>query len=700
MSTAVEMIRDLIGNSGPDLRRGVQVAVARSVQHGLEREVLREIESSNDVASRWLRAALTEKVSGPEVAVRAWEQVVDQNGCEIPDVLLQRARSIARSGDVRQAANLMRTALQNSQQYDFFVRAEAIARKCKTGFECRRRIKIALLSSSTTGLLRSVLELLFLRDGLEAEFYEPAFGTYVQELLLPDSGLKRFQANFVLLLLSWRDLGLSTIAADESECNRAISWVKDLWRAALDSLPGKIIQLTFTPPAFDPGHSLSSLMRYGRSRTIRKINEALYEAALDRAILIDSERIGAAWKGVWEDPLMWSSAKIYPAPAVLPAVGEQIASCIRAEMGLSRKLLVLDLDNTLWGGVIGEDGLNGIRLGPPSALGERYQEFQRYLKDLKERGVLLALASKNNPQDAMDALRRHPSAVLRCEDFVSLKINWEDKATNIRRIASELRLGLDSFVFLDDNPAERSAVRRELPEVLVPEISGEPAESIAALERGLYFQALRLTEEDRVRNASYFANSKQAEISSIGSMDDYLSELSMHIEYGPVDAETIIRVTQLINKTNQFNLTTKRYTEEQVQSRMTSPAYWCRWYRLKDRFADHGLIGVLMAETGVGVWKVDTWLMSCRVIGREVESFMFRDLVLNARSAGAKQIAARYIPTAKNDLVAQLLPRFGFSAGAGIDSFVLDLSAARLPECKFMQEVQRSMETPSGGSGR
>jgi len=531
-----------------------------------------------------------------------------------------------------------------------------------------------------------VLELQFLRDGFEAEFYEPPFGTYVQELLQPDSGLKLFQPDFNVLLLNWRDLGLSSLAADSSEGNEAVTRIKEIWRSAIGSTSGKIIQLTFAQPTHDACHALSSLMAHGKSRSIRRINEELYAAAPERVMLIDSECMAAAWNGHWEDPFLWSSAKVYPAPAMLPTLGENIVSYIRAEMGLSRKLLVLDLDNTLWGGVIGEDGLNGIRLGPPSAEGERYQELQQYLKDLKQRGVLLALASKNNPEDALDVLRRHPNAVLCTDDFVSCKVNWQDKATSIRQIASELRLGLDSFVFLDDNPVERSSVRRELPEVIVPEISGEPAESIAVLERGLYFQTVRLTAEDLTRNASYLAVAKEAEMSnSIANLDDYLAELRMQIDCGPVDAETSARVTQLINKTNQFNLTTPRYSQEEIQSRTASSKYWCRWYRLRDRFADHGLIGILIAQISGKQWSIDTWLMSCRVIGREVESFMLRDLVLSAQEFGAQQIVARYVPTAKNGLVAQLLPRLGFAEAAEAGSFTLEVSTAKLPECKFFE---------------
>jgi FkbH-like protein len=701
MTPGAKAIRAFVENAGPDLRRAVQTAVALSAEHGLEDEVLRIIESQTTVGARWLRAALEEKVNGIEAAKPLWEEVVAQNGCEIPDVLLHRARAMARGGDINGAATLIRIALENSHEYNFYLRAETVARKCKAGFASKRRVKVALLSSATTSLLRSVLELQFLRDGFETEFYEPPFGTYVQELLQRDSGLKTFQPDFIVLLLNWRDMGLSSLAIDSSERNKFVDWMKELWRSAMELATGKIIQPTFVPPVYDANLALSSLAAHGKSRSIRKINEDLHDAAPERVILVDSERIATRWKGPWEDPLLWSSAKAYPAPAVLPALGETIVSCICSEMGLSRKILVLDLDNTLWGGVIGEDGLNGIRLGPPSAQGERYQEFQQYLKDLKERGVLLALASKNNPEDAADVLRRHPSAVLRPDDFVSSKVNWLDKATNIRQIALELRLGLDSFVFLDDNPAERASVRRELPEVIVPEISGEPAESIAVLERGLYFQTVRLTAEDLSRNASYFATAKQAEMSrSIGNVDDYLTELRMQIEHGSVDAETSIRVTQLINKTNQFNLTTPRYSQEEVQMRMASPEYWCRWYRLKDRFADHGLIGVLIARVTDKVWCVDTWLMSCRVIGREVESFMFRDLVLCARELGAKWIEAQYIPTAKNGLVARLLPGLGFTEAQEAGVFVLDVITAEVPECKFLRKDQSRLDTYSEGNLR
>lgn len=686
MISGEEAIRTLVESAEPDLWRSVRVALSLAADKEAELQLLRAVESRRNVGCRWLRAALIEKLNGSEAAKPLWEEVVTQNGCQIPDVLLQRARTLTREGDIIGAAALMRLALQNTHDYGFYVRSETVARKCRAGFGLNRSLKIALLGSSTTSFLSGVLELLLLRDGIAAEFYEPPFGTYAQELLQSPSGLERFEPDFTVLLLNWRDLGLPSNAADNSERDKVVDRIKGLWRAAMESQPGKLIQLTFTPPLHDASHALSFLMPNGRGRSIRQINEDLYASAPDRVMLIDSERLAASWNGPWEDCLAWSSSKVYPAPAILPAVGEQIASCIRAEIGLARRLLVLDADNTLWGGVIGEDELNGIRLGSPSAIGERYQAFQQYLKELKQRGVLLAIASKNNLHEVTDVLSRHASAVLKPDDFVSVKVNWQDKVTNIREIASDLRLGLDSIVFLDDNPAERLAIRRELPDIVVPEISGEPMESIAALENGLYFQSVRLTQEDIARNASYLANAKQTTlVKSTAGFDQYLSDLGMKVTYGPVDSETLVRVSQLINKTNQFNLTTPRHSEEEVRRRMRSPAYWCRRYRLEDRFADHGLIGVLIVGIVGTTWTVDTWLMSCRVIGREIESFMLRDLVLAAREARAKSIVAHYIATAKNGLVSQLLPRLGFVQGSQPNDFVLDVSTAILPECKFLR---------------
>jgi FkbH-like protein len=297
------------------------------------------------------------------------------------------------------------------------------------------------------------------------------------------------------------------------------------------------------------------------------------------------------------------------------------------------------------------------------------------------------VVSKNNRSDAEDVFRRHDSSILRMDDFAMFLANWDDKPANLRQLAETLALGADSFVFLDDNPAERAAVREALPDVIVPEISGEPSESIAALERGLYCQAVQFTPEDASRSASYAARARVAEARQSDG-GDYLLDLGMEIQWGAVDASTAPRVAQLINKTNQFNLTTRRYTLSEVEAFMVSPRHWFRWFRLRDRFADHGLIAALLAERmSAECWTLDLWLMSCRTIGRGVEQFMFNRLLEAARGENAACIDAVYLPTARNRLVRDLLPRLGFAAIGEGGRYRLRTSEATPVPCPGLQAV-------------
>ena len=658
------------------LRRAVDGALAQIRSAGLEIEALSWFSARPGTAALWLTAQLTETLS-PSAAEEAYARVVDEAGREIPDILLKRARLAQQNGDEVRAAGLARLALAGAPDYGFFVRAETFVRKCAARMTPRRKIRLAFLGSSTTAMLRGVTAQLLFRDGIQAEIYEGPFGAWQQEMLDPQSGLYGFQPEFLVLLLNWRDVDL---AAGEAAVGPMAAQIAGLWNAFLERQNAHLFQPSFTAPAAEPWNALALALPGGRGRLLGALNQALLARAPRAVTLLDSGRMAAACGEPWEDPQQWSVAKLYPAPAAYPVLAEHIVSGLRAALGLSSKLLVLDLDNTLWGGIVGEDGLGGIHLGPPSALGERFQDLHRYLKALKDRGILLAVASKNNPEDALEVFRKHPACDLQLSDFVAFHANWEPKEASVRRIAAELKLGLDSFVFLDDNPAERSAMRAALPAVAVPEISAEPAHTLAALERGLYFQALQLGEEDRARTASYqAAAAMEALRESAPTVEGYLQALKMEIAWGAVDAATLPRVAQLINKTNQFNLTTRRYTEEQVAAMMRAPELWFRWFRLRDRFADHGLIGVLLAECAPEAWRVDTWLMSCRVIGRGVEEFMFRKLQEAARAAGAGSLRAAYIPTAKNGLVKDLLPRLGFTAGAS-GEFEFSLAAADAAE--------------------
>jgi FkbH-like protein len=410
---------------------------------------------------------------------------------------------------------------------------------------------------------------------------------------------------------------------------------------------------------------------------------------------VDACALAAEVGGEYWSASEWHAAKQYPSSSALPRLADAICSHCVAALGLSAKVLAVDLDNTLWGGVIGEDLLGGIRIGPPTPEGEGYRELQQYIKELQQRGVLLAVCSKNNLADAELPFLRHEEMLLKRDDFAAFVANWNDKPANLEQIAGDLSLGLDSLVFLDDNPLERAMVRSRLPDVVVPECGATPWEMLAALRRGMYFETVSLTEEDRRRHESYRGNAARAAAERTApSLESFLGGLDMSACHGPVDAKTVTRVSQLINKTNQFNLTTRRYTEDQVRAMASSPDWWCRWFRLSDRFGDHGLIGVILAEKGRVEWRIDTWLMSCRVLGRQMEEFMCASLLSAAQREGASNVVGEYLPSEKNAVVSGLYPRMGFEALPESEHrFVYSLRGSTIRGCEFIRDA--STEIPS-----
>jgi FkbH-like protein len=325
---------------------------------------------------------------------------------------------------------------------------------------------------------------------------------------------------------------------------------------------------------------------------------------------------------------------------------------------------VLDCDNTLWGGVIGDDGIENIVVGPGSGLGESFASVQRCALDLKARGILLAVSSKNDDAVARQPFAEHPDMLLRESDLALFQANWTDKPTNLEAVARELRIGLDSLVLLDDNPAERAQVRAALPMVAVPELPADPAYYATYLASAGYFEALSFSDEDRKRDETYAADARRAELKTqVRDLGDYLSALEMVISLRPFDAIGRQRITQLINKSNQFNLTTRRYTQAEVERFEQDPEAFTLQVRLRDKYSDYGMIGVCIARPAPedsDAWEVDTWLMSCRVLGRQVEHAMLQSLVTTARKTGKKTIYARYLKTPKNHMVEDLLDDLGF----------------------------------------
>jgi FkbH-like protein len=604
------------------------------------------------------------------------------------DSLSAEARALAREERFSEAVAAMRRALESYPSYAFFVKSEKLlSRLLSSGhWKPRRKARLALLSSSTTALLAPVLRASGFRRGLDLEIYEGVYGNYRQEILDTQSQLHRFKPDLAVVLLNHRDLGLPPNGG-AAETHEFVARLRDLWKLLQDRSPCHVIQVGFDLPPEGAWNSLENTLPEGRRRLIAVANLAL-SADLPRGVsFIDAGALAAELGTRYWSAAEWHSARQYPASAALPLLSDYISAHAAAALGLSSKVLVVDLDNTLWGGVIGEDLLEGIRIGPPTAEGEGYRQLQIYLKELKQRGVLLAVCSKNNLADAEQPFRKHDEMVLRLEDFVAFVANWQDKPGNIEAIARELSLGLDSFVFLDDNPMERELVRSRLPQVAVPECGSTPWEMLDGLRRGMFFETVVLTEEDLARHESYRGNVARAIAErSAPSLESFLKELEMVSRHGPVDAQTLPRVAQLINKTNQFNLTVRRYTEDQVRAMATSPDWWCHWFRLADRYGDHGLIGVMLARKTPSQWFVDSWLMSCRVLGRQMEEFMCECLLSAARESGATTVVGEFIPSEKNSLVAELYSRLGFSPRAGHErQYEITLAGRSINRCDFIR---------------
>jgi FkbH-like protein len=396
---------------------------------------------------------------------------------------------------------------------------------------------------------------------------------------------------------------------------------------------------------------------------VEAVNRSIVDLAAELACpLLDCAELAARVGTTrWFDHTQWHAAKLPFALELTPLYADHVARILGAMCGRGRKALVLDLDNTLWGGVVGDDGLEGIVLGQGSGEGEAFLAVQRYALELKRRGVVLAVCSKNDEHAARAPFHRHPEMLLSEEDIAVFSANWRDKAANLRDIAAALNIGTDALVLMDDNPREREQVRQALPEAAVPELPDDPAWYAAAVAQAGYFETLGLTAEDAVRAEQYRANACRARaLQSEGDLDAFHRSLGMHCTIRRFDALSRSRIAQLINKTNQFNLTTRRYTEADVAAIEADPSKYELQVRLSDRFGDNGMISVIVFDISGEEWVCDTWLMSCRVIGRRVEELVLDVIAAAAREAGARRLLGDYIPTAKNRLVETFWPRMGF----------------------------------------
>ena len=548
-------------------------------------------------------------------------------------------------------------------------------------------VRLAILGSCTFAHLQAGIRVAALRRGLHAAIYENDYGQYWQELADRESALHAFRPNTVLLALDAHHLTAGVTAGlGEAEAaaslQETLARIRECWRMARESFGCQILQQV--PPPVHPTLLGNNEQRLPGSRAaflaalsgeIRRAADAegVDLLALDARAAVDGLR-------AWHDPGLWHRAKQEISPAAAPMYGEMVMRLVAAKQGRSFKCLVLDLDNTVWGGVVGDDGLEGLVLGQGSALGEAHVAFQDYARELSRRGVILAVCSKNDEANACEPFEKHPEMLLRRGDIASFVANWNDKPANIRAIAEELNIGLDSLVFVDDNPFERALVRRELPMVAVPEVGDDPTLFAQTLADAGYFEGLAVTEDDRARSAQYQGNrAREALRASATDLPSYLRGLEMRLIWRRFDRIGLQRTVQLINKTNQFNLTTRRYTEDDVLALMRDPQSFGLQLRLLDRFGDNGIIAILIGRMiDHADLLIDTWLMSCRVLGRQVEPTSLNLIADQAQALGARRLIGEYIPTKKNGMVKDHYPRLGFVPVADEGSFgaryLLDLA--------------------------
>ena len=567
-------------------------------------------------------------------------------------------------------------------------------------------LRLAVLSNATISFAAAAVPASALRHGVATQVKVVEYDRVAGVALAGDAEISAFGPEAVLLALDHRGLPFGAMSAGEpvsAVVDEVIGYLHKMRDGIKQHFGAPVIFQTLATP---PNSIFGSFdVRIGGTwrSTIPAVNSAIADLAADGDYILDVaglvDRVGAER---WFDEPQWLAHKVPFSLTMIPAYGDHAGRLIGAIRGRSRKCLVLDLDNTLWGGAIGDEGLSGIVLGQGSPDGEAYLAVQQAALALRNRGVILAVSSKNDEANARLPFQKHPDMLLKEEHVAVFQANWIDKCINLEAIAKALNIGLDALVLLDDNPAERAQVRMALPAVAVPEVGDDPSTFAWTILSAGYFEAVSFLAEDKHRADEYAAESKRVSVlQKAQNFGDYLSELQMVISLAPFDSIGRSRISQLINKSNQFNLTTRRYTETQVAALESDSSTYTLQVRLKDRFGDSGMIAVLIARRsehqGEPALDIDTWLMSCRVLGRKVEEAMLRELALAARAASIPWIVGRYIPTAKNGMVKEHYAKLGFKVcptsaerPTGETVWLLDASAYRASALPMIIEGQMS----------
>ena len=527
---------------------------------------------------------------------------------------------------------------------------------------------IAILGGSTTSEIKNILEIFLLKNGIKPKFYESEYNKYYEDALFGSNELDKFSPDIIYIHTTNQNIIKYPESKDTPEdvailLSNEIQRYKSIWNS-LSKFDCAIIQNNFD---YTEDRGLGNLDCYdihGKTYFINKLNnEFSLNARKMKNLYINDINYLSSYIGLryWFDKSLWYQAKYAISMESIPELAFNISKIISSIFGKSKKCLVLDLDNTCWGGVIGDDGLDRIHIGTETAISESYTVFQKYVKELKDRGVTLAICSKNDFENAKEGFS-HPESILKFDDFTSFKANWNPKNQNILDIAKSINIGVDSLVFIDDNPVERDIVFSQIPSVSVPNVGSDIVEFIAHIDRNGYFEPISIADDDINRNQYYEDNKIRAnKQSTFKSYDEFLVSLDMTAEIKSFSSVYLDRITQLINKTNQFNLTTKRYTAGEIENISTSDEHIKIYGKLTDKYGDNGLIAVSIGRVENRTCHIDLWLMSCRVLKRDMEFAMLDELVCKCKDQDVSEIIGYYFKSAKNSIVSDLYEKFGFN---------------------------------------
>ena len=555
-----------------------------------------------------------------------------------------------------------------------------------------KKIRMGLLGSFTLNGLSETLAVKCAEKNIQCQAYVGGYNQFNQEILNQESELYKFGPEILFLFIDTRTIlgdlfhNPYSVSAEDRRAvvDKKTKEILDLANRFCNKTKSKIILSNLSIPTFSPNGIFENRTEYGFHKMISDINNRLDEMAknLDSVYVYDFARFVTKHgeKNVFDyKQFFFGDMKI--SLNYIPYLANDLVSYVIGHLGISKKCIVLDLDNTLWGGIIGEDGFNGIKLGPEPP-GNAFVEFQKTLLALHQRGIILSINSKNNYDDAIKAIREHPYMVLKENHFACVRINWNDKVSNMKEIADELNIGLESFVFVDDDPVNREYMKINMPQILTVDFPEDPSRYTETIKEMNDFSVLNITQEDQSRGKMYAEQQKRSQLEqSAPDLENFLKQLDLKISIKNANEFTIPRISQLTLKTNQFNLTTKRYQESDIRSFSENNRYMVGCAQVEDKFGDNGITGAFIVDKeNKKEWLIDTFLLSCRVMGREVEKGILGHILNNAKENGVERVKAQFIPSQKNAPIENFLPSCGFQKEGDYWIFEINTSFV-VPDC-------------------